>query len=355
MEGTAGCAPQQYITSLSTSVLPFLSFHHHQHSHKSPPSIIPSSSSLSHPSKPRKDTSALLRNRYIKLKMLSHTLLVLFALTIITVATVPGDFANSLTCHVSSDYLSAISAPAPHGSQVGSYISPSTRCPRAKPTITITSTITSGQYAVPTSHGFTPISSETYSATSTPNKDISSIVVSLDKSDHVTTVGEPRPTSLSCGRGTTDSSTIPSTPSTCSSFSTVTATATITGPSSISYDACGTDNLVSFVTDPAHDKQRNIISSLTIYNATAYTSFLDVGAPDCCAACQTLGCAYGWWTDSNFGSCQLYFQAECDGKEWLGSTFGYDNPSSSGPNGDGFGFTVFNGPCGQIVPDGPSP
>ncbi|KAI4269085.1 MAG: hypothetical protein L6R38_007607 [Xanthoria sp. 2 TBL-2021] len=284
--------------------------------------------------------------------MLSHSFLALFALAFTTVA---GDFANSLTCHTSSDYLTAISSPTPHGSQVGSYISPSTRCPRAKPTTTITSTITSGQSVVPTGHGFTPISSETYSATSTPNKDINSIVVSFDDSDRVTTVGEPRPTSRSCGLVNTDSSTIWSTPSTCPSFSTVTASTTITTPSSISYDACGTDNLVSFVTDPARDSQRTIISSLIIYNVTAYTALADVGAPTCCAACQTLGCAYGWWTVSNFGSCQLYFQDDCDGKEWLGSTFGHDTPTSSNPDGNGFGFTVFNGPCGQIVPGGPSP
>ncbi|KAL8654041.1 MAG: hypothetical protein Q9226_003586 [Calogaya cf. arnoldii] len=284
--------------------------------------------------------------------MLSQSLLILFALAFTTVA---ADFANSLTCHASSDYLTANPSPIPgHGSQVGSYISPSTRCPRAKPTTTITSTITSGQSVVPTSHGYTPISSETYSATSTPNKDISSIVVAFDKDNHVTTVGEPIPTSRSCGLANTDSSTVTATPSTCPSLSTVTTSATVTTPSSVSYDACGTDNIVSFVPDPANDKQRSTISSLTLYNVTAYTDLADIKAPACCAACQTLGCAYGRWTSSPFEGCELYFQKDCNGKEWLGSTFGYDTPSSSSPDGNGAGFTVFNGPCGQIVPDGPS-
>ncbi|KAL8667148.1 MAG: hypothetical protein Q9168_007326 [Polycauliona sp. 1 TL-2023] len=276
--------------------------------------------------------------------MPSSSFIALFALLITVVA---GDFAHSLTCHASSDYLTATSSLIAHGSQVGSYNSPSTRCPRAKPTTTITSVITSGVSVVPTSHGFTPISSETYSATSTPNKDISSVVMSFDVGGPVTSVGESTISFLICGPS--EPSTSSPIPTTCPSLSTVTTSTTVTTPSTISYAACGSDNIRSFVTDPAHDNQTLTITRLTLLNVTAATTLSDIGVSDCCAACQTLGCAYGRWTSYPYAFCELYFQETCDGKEWLGSTFSYYTPGSSSP-----GFSLFNGPCGQIVQDGPT-
>ena len=303
---------------------------------------------LLHSHQAPKDTIALPRIRCNKIKMLSFSYIAFFSL-LFTIAS--GNIGNSLTCYT-SDPFAPVPVPIYHGSQIGSYVGPATRCPRAKPTITITSTITSGQTVVPTSHGFTPISSETYSATSAPNKDISSIAVSFDVGGRVTTVGQPLPTSLSCG--SSGASTITTTPSTCPSLATVTTSSTVTSPSSINYDACGTDNIASFVSDPASDKQRASISSLTLYNVTAYTTFSDLDVFDCCAACQAVGCAFGRWTLSPFAACELYFQEDCYGKDWLGSTFNYDSPGSLSTDDNG-GFTVFNGPCGQIVPHGTSP
>lgn len=342
-EGAVKCVRNSTKQSISLPVLLF--FHHHNITLI--PSTLPSSTTLLHSPQAPKDTIAILYIQCNKIKMLSFSFIALFAL-LFTIAS--GNIGSSLTCYT-SDPFAPVPVPIYYGSQIGSYIGPATRCPRAKPTITITSTITSGQSVVSTSQGFTPVLSETYSATSTPNKDISSIVVSFDLGGRVTTVGEPLPTSLSCG--SSDLSTITPTPSTCPSLATVTTSSTVTSPSSISYDACGTDNIVSFVNDPASDKQRASISSLTLYNVTAYTSFSDFDVFDCCAACQAVGCAYGRWTLSPLAACELYFQDDCYGKDWLGSTFNYDSSGSLSTDGNG-GFTVFNGPCGQIVPHGPN-
>ncbi|KAL8752978.1 MAG: hypothetical protein Q9199_005365 [Rusavskia elegans] len=284
-----------------------------------------------------------------------------------------GDFANRLTCTTlgpstpgvlptattpglsQNPVLSIAIALTPHGSMgQGSALPPATRCPRAKPTTTITSLVTSGESVVATAHGFTPISSENYLATSSPNSGIKPIVVSIYGRDRFTTIGESRLPSFGCAPLRTGYSDISPTPTTCPTLSTVTTSTTITSPSSVSYDACGSDNIVTFVTDPSRDNQRSSISSLTLYNVTTNVELSDIGAPRCCAACQRLGCAYGFWSESPFAYCQLYFQDDCDGKEWLGSTFSYETPDSLNPVKPGDGMVVFNGPCGQIAPAGPS-
>ncbi|KAL8998607.1 MAG: hypothetical protein Q9169_002358 [Polycauliona sp. 2 TL-2023] len=262
-------------------------------------------------------------------------------------------FQYSLTCTDALYSFTATSPPALHGS--GSYISAATRCPRAKPTTTITSTVTYGNATVPTSPGFTPISSETDLATSTPGKGDSSIFVDFDRTGNARTDLDATLTSRTCGPVV--SSTSSPTPTTCPSMSTITTSTTITTQSSIAFAACGDHNIVSFVTDPARENQLTSISTLKLFNVTGHTSYTGIGVSDCCAACQIVGCAYGTFIlplDTDKTRCELYFQEECDGSEWLGSTFSYDTPGSqSFANSDGF--TLFNGPCGQIVPNGPSP
>ncbi|KAL8869087.1 MAG: hypothetical protein Q9174_004532 [Haloplaca sp. 1 TL-2023] len=248
--------------------------------------------------------------------------------------------------------LSAPTRAVPHGSQ-GSAATSTSRCPRVRPTVTITSTITSGSSTVPTSSGFTPILSETASVTLNPNrrrqlpsKDLDPLVVSIDSQGQVTTSASDFPNSLVCGPVTASPTSTPTIPSNCPSFSTVTTTVTTTVPSDVAYDACASNNLVN----EGFGKGKNHgLDKLSFYNVTSNTGLDVLSAYDCCAACQMLGCSYGGFlANPPFPYCELYFQEECDGSLWLGNTFTY-NADLVGNLPTDRGFTVFNGPCGQIV------
>ncbi|KAI4183800.1 MAG: hypothetical protein L6R41_005179 [Letrouitia leprolyta] len=238
----------------------------------------------------------------------------------------------------------------------GSARAPATRCPRVKPTVTITFTVTSGVSTVPTSPGFTPILSETYSVSLHSNRrrqlstsGPASVVVSLNSQGQVTTIASEMPQSLICEPRTTSSS-LPSNPTGCT-LSTVASTTTATVADSTVYEACGSSN---FINQGYGKGAGHGINLLTFQNVTSNTGIDVTSAYDCCAACQMLGCAYGGFlANPPYPYCELYFQDQCDPKSWLGNTFLY-NPDVVGPLTPDLGFTVFNGPCGQIVYGGSS-
>ncbi|KAL8711684.1 MAG: hypothetical protein Q9220_003855 [cf. Caloplaca sp. 1 TL-2023] len=290
--------------------------------------------------------------------MLSHYVPFLAALVKLSVAFL--DLNVHLTCEGGSSITGATSAlltptstswPTPHGSMgQGSAQLSATRCPRAKPTVTVTSTsISATEVTISQNVNLTPILAEPTYTTTQPIASGSSILVSIS-GDQVVTSGYTLPQSLSCGPENPPATSTLATPSTCPSLSTATATTTTTVPSSIVYEGCGGDNFISdsLVPGPGPESFAEL-TSLTLYNVTAYTNFTDVSFAQCCGACQELTCAFGSWRASPFTSCDLYFQNFCDGAEWVGSTFNY------GGNTFGDGFVVFNGPCGQIAPGGPSP
>ncbi|KAL8667888.1 MAG: hypothetical protein Q9202_000353 [Teloschistes flavicans] len=277
------------------------------------------------------------------------------------------DLSESLACQlkdqpigITSTLLAgATSLPVPHGSLgFGSTFAAAFRCPRVKPTVTLTSTITTAASTVTPPPGFTPILSETFSESLNPNRrrqlaseTVPSIVVSVNSDGSVTTSGSDLPQSMICGPETTTSSAALAQRINCPASSTVTTTTTTTVPSSYDYEACHANNLVNqgFGKGAGHG-----INSLTFYNVTSNTGINAATAYDCCAACQMLGCAYGGFlSNPPFPYCELYFQNECDGSKWLGNTFTY-NPDLVGHLPVDEGFTVFNGPCGQIVYGGSS-
>ncbi|KAL8689623.1 MAG: hypothetical protein Q9218_004749 [Villophora microphyllina] len=296
--------------------------------------------------------------------MLFHRFLVHFAVLALSAAL---DLSEPLTCRykdqsivTTSTVLTAASSSAtPHGSLGwGSTYAAATRCPRIKPTVTITSTFTGGVSTVTPNRSFTPILSETYSVSLNPHRrrqlasqTLQPMIVSLDSNGSVTTSASELPHSLVCGPETTSSSATWTVPSNCPAQSTVTTSTAIAVPSAYVYDACASNNLVNqgFGNGDGHG-----INSLTFYNVTSNTGIDAATAYDCCAACQMLGCAYGGFlANPPFPYCELYFQDECDGTKWLGNTFTY-NPDIVGHLPVDEGFTVFNGPCGQIVYGGSS-
>ncbi|KAI4142742.1 MAG: hypothetical protein L6R39_004819 [Caloplaca ligustica] len=295
--------------------------------------------------------------------MLLNRLIVCFALTIIGLAI---DLSFPLSCQAkdqlgttTSSVLDAATSRKIYGSAgpQGSMVAPASRCPRVKPTLTITSTISSGTSTIPTSSGFTPVLSETYSVSlhanrrrQVPSQSISPMVVSVNPQGQVATSASELPQSIICGPTWTPSSTL-TVPSYCPTHSTVTTTTTATVATSIIYDACSSDNLVNqgFGKGVGYG-----INSLTFYNVTSNTGIDVSTATECCAACQMLGCAYGGFlANPPFPYCELYFQDHCDPRAWLGNTFAY-NPDIVGHLPPDLGFTVFNGPCGQIVYGGSS-
>ncbi|KAL8790903.1 MAG: hypothetical protein Q9213_000328 [Squamulea squamosa] len=260
---------------------------------------------------------------------------------------VTGNMLYSLSCSTFSSYLMARASPTAHGSQVGSYVPSTSRCPRAKPTVTIASTITSGTSIIPTSPGFTPISSSNQGSTfGSSRSDFYSLTLTANAYGPDERGGNVPQTAV-CGPV---SFTTSATPSTCPVLPTVTTTTTVISPSSILYDACNADNLAD--TGYVSSKDRSDIRSLKLYNITTLAILGRIDVADCCAACQQLGCAYGYGLYTSFSAgprCTLFFQDECNGKEWLGSVYSAGDPQS--PVIDGF--TVFNGPCGRIIDAGP--
>ncbi|KAL8905604.1 MAG: hypothetical protein Q9171_006608 [Xanthocarpia ochracea] len=279
--------------------------------------------------------------------MLSHSLLVLFAFALTTVT---ATLNYPLSCYTPSGYLMAVPSPAAHGSQAGSYIPIATRCPRVKPTVTITSTITSGTSVVPTRPGFTPVSKANSGSISSRSD---SVVISLaDTLSAPVTRGNKLPQRVECG--SEDSPLTASViPITCPQLGTVTTSTTVTRPSSVSYDACNVENLATGGYDPLHDKvdaNHPGIVALILYNITSASTILDLkDEGDCCDACQQLGCAFGKVFRNE---CELFFQHECNGKEWLGSTYNSSGRAGQGEIGADRGFRVFNGPCGRLIDGG---
>ncbi|KAL8995640.1 MAG: hypothetical protein Q9188_006763 [Gyalolechia gomerana] len=295
--------------------------------------------------------------------MLFNRLAVSFAILTVSVAI---DLSTPLSCRPKDQtsgpavaVLTAKTFATPHGSMGQRSVRASaTRCPRVKPTVTITSTITSGVSTVPTSPGFTPILSETYSISLHPDRrrqlppqGPNPMVVSLNPHGQVTTSANELPRSMICEPETTSSSSLLSVPTNCPLLSTVTTTTTAIAASSTVYDACASSNFVDqgFGKGTGHG-----INMLTFQNVTSNTGIDVTTAYDCCVACQMLGCAYGGFLANHpFPFCELYFQDQCDPRTWLGNTFVY-NPDIVGILPPDLGFTVFNGPCGQIVYGGSS-
>ncbi|KAL9023008.1 MAG: hypothetical protein Q9196_007431 [Gyalolechia fulgens] len=295
--------------------------------------------------------------------MLFNRLAVSFA---ILKASVAVDLSTPLSCrpkdHTSGTavaVLSATTSATPHGSMgQGSVRALATRCPRVKPTVTITSTIKSGVLTVPTSPGFTPILSQTYSLSLYPNRrrqlppqGPDSMVVSLNAQGQVTTSANELPQSMTCEPKTTSSSSLLSVPANCPPLSTVTTTTTALAASSTVYDACASSNSVNqgFGKGTGHG-----INMLKFQNVSSNTGIDVTTAYDCCVACQMLGCAYGGFlANPPVPFCELYFQDQCDPRTWLGNTFVY-SPDIVGSLPPDLGFTVFNGPCGQMVYGGSS-
>ncbi|KAL8628703.1 hypothetical protein Q9189_005604 [Teloschistes chrysophthalmus] len=253
------------------------------------------------------------------------------------------DLSESLSCRPKDQLVQATSAvlggpthlPNPHGSLGwGSTYPAATRCPRVKPTVTITSTITTGASTITPPSSFTPILSETFSVSLNPNRRrqlatqaLPSMVVSIDPNGSVTTFASELPQSMICGPETTTSSATWTMPSNCPVTSTVTTTSTTTVPISYAYEACGANNLVNGGFGKGKDHGINM---LTFFNVTWNTGIEAATAYDCCAACQKLGCAYGGFlANPPFPYCELFFQDECDGSKWLGNTFVY-NPDLVG-------------------------
>ncbi|KAI4131371.1 MAG: hypothetical protein LQ338_001256 [Usnochroma carphineum] len=243
----------------------------------------------------------------------------------------------------------------PHGSMGQGSVRPSaSRCPRVKPTLTITSAVTSGTSTVTTSPGFTPILSEAYSVSfnlnrrrQLPSQSLDTVVVSLNAQGQATTSASELPQSMICGPGITSSPSTLTLPTNCPAMSTVTTTTTATVATSTIYDACSSNNLVNQGFGKGVDHG---ISSLLLHNVSSTTDTIDATtAYDCCVACQMLGCAYGGFLENPPNPyCELYFQESCDPGTWLGSTFNY-NADIVGALPPRLGYTVFNGPCGQIV------
>ncbi|KAL8937391.1 MAG: hypothetical protein Q9216_004444 [Gyalolechia sp. 2 TL-2023] len=298
--------------------------------------------------------------------MLFNRLAVSFAFLTASVAI---DVSTPLSCHPKDQIsgpavpvLSATTSATPHGSNgQGSVRAQATRCPRIKPTVTITSTVTSEVLTVPTSPGFTPILSETYSVSLHPNRrrqlpspGPDAMAVSLDPQRQVVTSANKLPQSMICEPAATSSSSLLSVPTNCPALSTVTTTTTAVAASSTIYNACASNNLVNqgFGKGAGHG-----INELTFRNVTWNTGLDVTTAYDCCVACQMLGCAYGGFLINRRNPsdpfCGLYFQDVCEPKEWLGNTFLY-KPDFLGALQPELGFTVFNGPCGQIVYGGSS-
>ncbi|KAL8814259.1 MAG: hypothetical protein Q9223_006506 [Gallowayella weberi] len=293
--------------------------------------------------------------------MLFSSFFVLFALFLATVVT--GQYyGSSTTCRVriSSTYLTATSSVKPHGSLgQGSVLPLATHCPRAKPTATTTSFIQLPATVVPTSPGFTPISVSNTASTFDPSRS-AFISLSLDPVEQVfTTSGNNRPQQLDCYPETTASSPQIITPSTCPTLPTVTTTTTVTTPSDVQYDACNKENFASIgrQSDPIQDPDIGRLRTLKLYNITSYARVSALNPQECCKACQQLGCAYGQFignvtTYPANRVCEIYFQDECNGKEWLGSVYSTGPANSIDPRAP-YGFQVFNGPCGRILDGGP--
>ncbi|KAL8900430.1 MAG: hypothetical protein Q9207_005702 [Kuettlingeria erythrocarpa] len=290
--------------------------------------------------------------------MLLHTLAVVFASFTVSLA---NDLAGPLTCWPKDEafggsptFLAAATSRKHYGSG-GSMLTPTQRCPRIKPTVTVTQTVTTpGVSTVPTSQGFTPILSETYSVSlnpyrrrQLPSPNVNVAVVSLGPQGHFTTSVSSPPHSLICGPATSSPSPTLVTPSSCPTVSTLTLTTSTTVAASTIYDACASNNLVNQGFGKGKDHG---IGSLVLQNITANTDTVNATtAYDCCVACQMLGCAYGeFLVNEPYPYCELYFQDKCEPRTWLGSTFEY-NADVVGPLPPSMGYTVFNGPCGQIV------
>ncbi|KAI4161389.1 MAG: hypothetical protein LQ342_004941 [Letrouitia transgressa] len=207
----------------------------------------------------------------------------------------------------------------------------SLQCSKNQPVITVTSTLIATS-TIPTFHGFTPIISPKTSL----NARAESTQVLPPDGPNSFKVWYLNPTALTAA---------PLPPlETCGADGkppTTTATRTITA--SLVDAACASDNLVSCVPGSEHPitgfKAKGSASDKTIITPSAY---------ECCVACQTLGCAWDVWVPGELvGDCHLFFQRvdQCDGAKWLGSTFLGVAQSEKKKNG---GYTVSNGPCGQI-------
>ncbi|KAL9615107.1 MAG: hypothetical protein Q9167_000425 [Letrouitia subvulpina] len=235
---------------------------------------------------------------------------------------------------------------------------PTARCPRVRPTATITETISyPGTLTIPTPSGFTPILSEGTSITLRP---VTQSEIQLSPTDvafrvlydknSTKTMGTVTPESLHC---TWQSKSIKTSTSasvtTCSFLEPSTYTETTTVATATHYAACDAVNLIDrgFGKGAGHG-----IISLTFRNRTLAYGTPSPSPYDCCVLCQlTSGCAYSYWWPSpqrNQSSCTLNFQDTCDGSLWLGTRFQYDTFEVGG-RGPGEGFTVSNGACGQIV------
>ncbi|KAL9599891.1 MAG: hypothetical protein Q9219_003524 [cf. Caloplaca sp. 3 TL-2023] len=234
------------------------------------------------------------------------------------------------------------------------YPSPS-RCPRVKPTVTLTSTVTSsGVSTVPTSQGFTPILSETFSVSFHPNRrrqlsapSPAPVVISLNDKGQVTTSASQLPQSLICGPETTSPPAPLTIPSTCAALSTVTTTTTTTIASSTTYDACASNN---FANQGFGKGAGRGLGHIDLVNLTSTSDTIQATtAYECCVACQKLGCAFGDFLQKSPNPyCELFFFDRCDPGVWRGDTFQY-NAEIVGELSPDLGYQMFNGPCGQVV------
>lgn len=123
----------------------------------------------------------------------------------------------------------------------------------------------------------------------------------------------------------------------------VTSTSTVTyiSASSTTYAACATDNMVS---------SANGDSSITFEggigtDSVGYSEVSGINdSYDCCVACQTFTGDCGGYLYAT-GFCELITYTTCS-PTTANAEFETEGPA------DGDGFTVGNGPCGQIVDGG---
>ena len=188
-----------------------------------------------------------------------------------------------------------------------------------------------------------------------PLETASAFYLGFDDKGHVTTSGDYQPASLTCGHDidATPTTAKPAATTTClTTASTLTKTVTTTIPNT-AYKACEAANLVNSETD---NGTVHGINRITSHNVTANAMYFATNAVDCCNGCQELNCAYGvfFWEDIS-PYCGLYFQDKdkCNGGGWQGNTFSYVI-SKGGYLAPADGFTVFNGPCGEVVYGGAS-
>ncbi|KAL9612347.1 MAG: hypothetical protein Q9167_003034 [Letrouitia subvulpina] len=210
----------------------------------------------------------------------------------------------------------------------------SLECTGNQPAITVTSTIIATS-TIPTFHGFTPILSSKTSLHARANP-TQSLPPDGPNSFKVWLLN---PTALSAAP-------VPPLAAYGADAKPPPTTTTRTITASPTYAACAPNNLVSHV--PGTE---NLIAGFEAKGNVANETIITPSAYECCVACQRLGCAWDVWVPGEpAGNCHLFFQRadRCDGDRWRGSTFSGVARGQNKKNKNGGGYTVSNGPCGQI-------